>query len=74
MAAFRKRNGKWQVQIRVTGARPISRTFIKKEDAHRWARDTVSVVRVFGTDLPPMSGPGAMRVSGRHDGSLRLAV
>jgi len=45
MASFRKRNGKWQVQIRVTGTRPISRTFIKKEDAQNWARDTEAQIQ-----------------------------
>ncbi len=45
MATFRKRNGKWQVQIRVTGTRPINRTFIKKEDAQRWARDTEAQIQ-----------------------------
>jgi len=40
MAAFRKRLGKWQVQIRIAGAAPISRTFVLKEDGQRWARET----------------------------------
>jgi integrase len=40
MATFRRRKGKWQVQVRVLGAQPLSRTFIRKEEAQRWALDT----------------------------------
>jgi integrase len=38
MATFRKRNGKWQVQVRIHGAGPLSRTFFHKRDAEAWAR------------------------------------
>lgn len=38
MATFRKRNDKWQVQIRRLGHPPISRSFLKKADADTWAR------------------------------------
>lgn len=38
MATFRKRCGKWNVQIRRDTSAPISRTFIKKSDAEEWAR------------------------------------
>lgn len=38
MATFRKRNGKWQVQIRRTGYAPISKSFLVKSDADIWAR------------------------------------
>lgn len=37
MASFRKRNGKWQVQVRRIGYGPISRTFTRKPDAAAWA-------------------------------------
>ena len=37
MATFRKRNGKWQVQVRTLGSRPATRTFLRKQDADRWA-------------------------------------
>ncbi len=40
MATFRKRNGKWQVQVRIQGARPASNTFYHKQDAENWARQT----------------------------------
>ena len=39
MASFRKRNGKWQVQIRQTDKDSVSKTFIRKKDAIYWARN-----------------------------------
>jgi integrase len=39
MASIRKRGEKWQVQIRRTGHRPISKSFILRKDALEWARD-----------------------------------
>src|SRR4051794_22166711 len=38
MATIRKRNGKWQAQIRRQGAKAVSRTFLKRVDAETWAR------------------------------------
>lgn len=38
MATFRKRNGKWQVQVRRHGFPVQSRSFLSKEDAKEWAR------------------------------------
>lgn len=38
MASIRKRNGKWQVQIRRQGYKPIARSFNKRTDAEEWAR------------------------------------
>lgn len=38
MASFRKRNGKWQVQIRRSQGEPVSRSFVLKSDAEIWAR------------------------------------
>ena len=38
MASFRKRNGKWQAQVRRSGLGNISRSFILKSDAQAWAR------------------------------------
>ena len=40
MASIRNRGGKWQVQIRRLGARPLSKTFTRKHDALSWARRT----------------------------------
>lgn len=42
MAAFRKRNGRWQVQVRRTGLGTVSKTFNLKADALEWARKTES--------------------------------
>ena len=40
VASIRKRNTKWQVQIRRTGSTPISKSFHYKSDAQRWAKKT----------------------------------
>lgn len=37
MASFRKRNDRWQAQIRRAGHSPISRTFVSRTEARRWA-------------------------------------
>jgi len=39
MATLRKRNGKWQVQVRRQGHPPVSKSFINRKDAEAWARD-----------------------------------
>ncbi|WP_027155330.1 site-specific integrase [Mesorhizobium sp. WSM2561] len=38
MATLRKRNGKWQVQVRRHGFPVQSRSFVSKADANEWAR------------------------------------
>ncbi|MEN5105576.1 site-specific integrase [Brucella anthropi] len=38
MATTRKRNGKYQVQVRREGSQSISKTFLKLDDAKTWAR------------------------------------
>ncbi len=38
MATLRKRNGKWQVQVRRTGHAPRAQSFMSKADAQQWAR------------------------------------
>ena len=38
MASIRKRSGRWQVQIRCNGHRPVSKSFSNKADASAWAR------------------------------------
>jgi integrase len=40
MATIRKRNGRYQVQVRRQGCAPITRTFFKLDDAKAWARLT----------------------------------
>jgi integrase len=37
MASFRKRDGRWQVQVRKVGSRPVSKTFDTKAAAQKWA-------------------------------------
>lgn len=39
MATIRKRNGKWQAQVRRTNYAPRTQSFASKADAHRWARN-----------------------------------
>ena len=39
MATIRKRNSKWQVQVRHLGYNQISRTFLRKQEAEQWARE-----------------------------------
>lgn len=38
MATIRQRGGKWQCQVRRLGHPPITRTFLDRRDAERWAR------------------------------------
>ena len=38
MASIRSRNGRYQVQVRRAGLGSRSRTFVRKQDAERWAR------------------------------------
>lgn len=40
MASVRKRNDKWQAQVRRIGHTPRSKTFINRADALRWIRQT----------------------------------
>lgn len=50
MATIRKRNGKYQVQVRRQGCKPISKTFLKLDDAKTWAR--LTEVEADQTGLP----------------------
>jgi hypothetical protein len=38
MATFRNRNGKWQARVQTKGHATLSKTFINKADAERWAK------------------------------------
>ena len=40
MATMEKRSGKWRVQIRRKFTKTISKTFVTKEDADKYARET----------------------------------
>ncbi|TXN80037.1 site-specific integrase [Methylobacterium sp. WL8] len=48
MPTIRKRNGRYQAQVRVTGSAPVSRTFMTKSEAVRWARMTEHEVETVG--------------------------
>lgn len=51
MATIRKRNTKYQVQIRRIGQRSASRTFLSRKTAEEWARQME--LRADRRDLPP---------------------
>ena len=51
MATIRKRNGRWQAQVRKSGTRAISRTFTLRQDALFWAREQERVLELQ-TDVP----------------------
>ena len=38
MGSIRKRNGKYQAQVRREGVKPVSKTFLTKKDAEIWVR------------------------------------
>ncbi|MGA1185790.1 MAG: hypothetical protein ACO3WT_00465 [Candidatus Puniceispirillaceae bacterium] len=50
MATIRKRNERWQVQIRKKDAPAFSTTFISKNDALSWARRQERLIEI-GEDL-----------------------
>jgi len=54
MATFRKRSGKWQVQIRIQGKVSLIKTFPTKELARAWAIHTERQVSSEGF-LPSQS-------------------
>ncbi len=53
MATIRKRNGKYQVQVRVQGSTAISKTFTRLEDAKAWARLTEIEAEQIGLPADP---------------------
>jgi integrase len=56
MATIRKRGERWQVQIRLQGHGPLSRSFVAKADAETWAKHTEARLEQSGgpTDLRVM--------------------
>jgi hypothetical protein len=58
MATIRRRGEAWQVQIRRTGQRPISRSFLLKKDAETWARQME--VQADRRELPIFHDPKAL--------------
>ena len=55
MATFRKRNGKWQAIVRQKNIGTVSRSFIKKTQAIKWALEQEERIErgVFGSIEPP---------------------
>lgn len=51
MASLRKRNGKWQAQVRLNGTH-LSRSFQLKQDALSWARETERSIERNGLVRP----------------------
>ena len=57
MATFRKRNNRWDVQIRRSGYQPVSKSFSHKIDAQRWAAETerqIEVGEYFPAEMAPL--------------------
>lgn len=48
MATIRKLRGKWQAMVRRKGIAPRSKSFDKKSDAEKWARDLEAQVDAAG--------------------------
>ena len=46
MATIYKKRGKWLVQIRRTFHQPIFKSFISKQDAQRWTRETERLIEI----------------------------
>jgi len=51
MGSIRKRNGKYQAQVRRAGASPISKTFTNKKDAQVWVRGIEARIDVGDTGI-----------------------
>ena len=52
MASLRKRGGNWQMQVRLAGSSPITKSFPIKKDAAHWAKVQESKFRL-GEYAPP---------------------
>ncbi|QOZ28118.1 hypothetical protein XH93_34275 [Bradyrhizobium sp. CCBAU 51753] len=77
MATIRQRGAKWQVQVRRSGARPLSKSFLRRKDAEAWARDME--VRANRSDLPAdasilktmrLTIPEVATISGHRDPTM----
>ena len=51
MGSIRKRNGKYQAQVRRAGASPLSKTFTIKKDAQVWIRGIEARIDVGDTSI-----------------------
>lgn len=59
MATIRKHRDKWQAQIRLSGIKPIARSFTKRSDAIAWACVTEGKV-TLGTYVNPRAAESTM--------------
>jgi hypothetical protein len=66
MASIRKRNGKYEVQVRRTGQPFVSKTFHEYKDAQQWARQME--IAADRHDLPTFTD----KSRGRSWGRLKL--
>ena len=55
MATIRRKNGKYQVQVRRKGHPTVSRTFVRRADAAAWARETESQLERQGLPTNSMA-------------------
>jgi integrase len=69
MATVRKRNKRWQVQVRRGGGFQSTRSFASKDAAERWARETENRADRWGIEYDP----GALRQVGFTDLLQRYA-
>ena len=53
MGSLRKRNGKWNAQVRIAGWRSFSKTFSKKTDAEDWCK--VTEAKIQSLPVPEIS-------------------
>ena len=52
MATIRKRNGRWEVQIRVKGKSSLTKTFTAHKEARAWANESELSTRTAEQTLP----------------------
>lgn len=54
MATIRKRGNRYQVQVRRKGQTPLSKSFMQREDAKRWARMKEAKADTVSAELPDL--------------------
>ena len=54
LASYRKRNGKWQVQVRQANQGAVSKTFLRKQDAVCWAREQEILMQTGKWGIPKL--------------------
>ncbi|MEP4487171.1 MAG: site-specific integrase [Halioglobus sp.] len=59
MASIRKHRARWQVQIRIKGTKPITKSFARKAEAIRWSRAVEGEIAV-GAYIDPRKADSAL--------------